>query len=129
MSKASAARTSWARVLESSAPIRRGEGAVATPPPCHGAAAAAKQLLKHSEQVPSNAARGPARPTNRTARVSDWQTIDYFFDESLVEDPYPYFDALREACPVLPLPHLGVVAVTGYDEAADVYRDTDSFSS
>jgi cytochrome P450 len=61
--------------------------------------------------------------------VSDWQTTDYFFDESLVEDPYPYFDELRAACPVLPLPHLGVVAVTGYDEAADVYRDTDSFSS
>src|SRR5947209_18365880 len=27
------------------------------------------------------------------------------------------------------LPHLGVVAVTGYDEANEVYRDTDTFSS
>lgn len=62
-------------------------------------------------------------------RLSDWQTIDFFTDESLVEDPYPYFDELRSACPVLPLPHLGVVAVTGYDEACEVYRDTDSFSS
>jgi cytochrome P450 len=61
--------------------------------------------------------------------LSDWRTIDYFFDESLVEDPYPYFDALRAECPVLPLPHLGVVAVTGYDEIGDVYRATDSFSS
>jgi cytochrome P450 len=31
--------------------------------------------------------------------------------------------------PVLPLPHLGVVAVTGYDEAWEIYRDTDRFSS
>jgi cytochrome P450 len=59
----------------------------------------------------------------------DWQAIDYFFDESLVDDPYPYFDGLREVCPVLQLPHLGVIAVTGYDEANEVYRDTDSFSS
>ena len=49
--------------------------------------------------------------------MSDWTTIDFFSDESLVEDPYPYFDKLRSQCPVLPLPHLGVVAVTGYDEA------------
>jgi cytochrome P450 len=61
--------------------------------------------------------------------MSDWETIDFFNDESLVEDPYPYFDDLRSQCPVLPLPHLGVVAVTGYEEIQDVYRDTDSFSS
>ena len=61
--------------------------------------------------------------------MSDWKTIDFFTDQSLVEDPYPYFDELRSAGPVLPLPHLGVVAVTGYDEACAVYRDTDSFSS
>jgi cytochrome P450 len=61
--------------------------------------------------------------------MSDWSTIDYFTDESLVEDPYPYFDELRSECPVLPLPHLGVVAVSGYDEAWEIYRDTDTFSS
>jgi len=61
--------------------------------------------------------------------VSDWKTIDYFFDESLVEDPYDYYDDLRSACPVQSLDHLGVVAVTGYDEAIEVYRDTESFSS
>ncbi|MGD0391104.1 MAG: cytochrome P450 [Acidimicrobiales bacterium] len=61
--------------------------------------------------------------------MSDWQTTDFFFDESLVEDPYPYFEELRSACPVLPLPHLGVVAVTGYDEAFEVYRNIETFSS
>lgn len=59
----------------------------------------------------------------------DWQTIDFFNDASLIEDPYPYFDALRAAGPVVPLPHLGVIAVTGYDEMADVYRRSDVFSS
>jgi cytochrome P450 len=61
--------------------------------------------------------------------VSDWTTIDYFNDQSLVEDPYAYFDDLREQCPVLPLPHLGVVAVSGYEEANHVYHDVASFSS
>jgi len=61
--------------------------------------------------------------------LSDWTTIDYFTDESLVEDPYPYLDELRSECPVLPLDHLGVVAVTGYQEAWEIYKDTDTFSS
>lgn len=61
--------------------------------------------------------------------MADLESIDYFNDESLVEDPYPYFEELRSACPVLPLPHLGVVAVTGYDEATEVYRDSKTFSS
>jgi cytochrome P450 len=55
--------------------------------------------------------------------------IDFFSDASLVEDPYPYFEQLRAAGPVVPLPHLGVVAVTGYEEATEVYRDTGTFSS
>ncbi|HKY67157.1 MAG TPA: cytochrome P450 [Acidimicrobiales bacterium] len=61
--------------------------------------------------------------------MSDWKTIDFFTDPSMVDDPYPYFEQLRAECPVLALPHLGVVAVTGYDEATEVYRDTDTFSS
>ncbi|MEX2254369.1 MAG: cytochrome P450 [Acidimicrobiia bacterium] len=61
--------------------------------------------------------------------MSDVESVDYFNDESLVEDPYPYFEQLRSACPVLPLDRLGVVAVTGYDEAAEIYRDPSAFSS
>lgn len=61
--------------------------------------------------------------------MADLDSIDFFTDESLVEDPYPYFEQLRSACPVLPLPHLGVIAVTGYDEAAEIYRDPNTFSS
>lgn len=61
--------------------------------------------------------------------MTDWRTIDFFSDESLLEDPYPYFDQLRNECPVLQLPHHGVVAVTGYEEAGEVYRDPVTFSS
>ncbi len=61
--------------------------------------------------------------------MTDWETTDFFSDESLIMDPYPYFEQLRSMRPVLPLPHHGVVAVTGYDEACEVYRDIDTFSS
>ena len=59
-----------------------------------------------------------------------FEKIDYFTDPSLVEDPYPYYEYLRSQGPVVKLPNLhGVVAVSGYDEAAEVYRDPDTFSS
>jgi len=61
--------------------------------------------------------------------MSDFTEIDFFSDDALVEDPYPYFEELRSAGPVLPLSHLGIVAVTGYDEAMEVYRDPETFSS
>jgi hypothetical protein len=34
--------------------------------------------------------------------VSDFESVDYFTDQSLVPDPYPYFDYLRSGCPVRP---------------------------
>jgi cytochrome P450 len=58
-----------------------------------------------------------------------YDSIDFFSDQSLVEDPYPYFDHLRSQCPVLPTAHHGVVAVSGYDEAMEIYLDTETFSS
>jgi len=61
--------------------------------------------------------------------VSDFDTIDFFMDPSLVDDPFPYFEHLRAKGPVVHLPHHGVVAVTGYDAAAEVWRDTETFSS
>ncbi len=74
-------------------------------------------------------ARRATTTVPKGSAVTDWTTIDYFTDEGLIDDPYPYLDALREAGPVLKIEHLGVVAVTGYDEACDVYRDTETFSS
>ena len=61
--------------------------------------------------------------------MSNFDSIDFFTDPSLVPDPHPYFDYLRSQNPVLRLPHYGVVAVTGYEEATAVYKDTDTFSN
>jgi cytochrome P450 len=61
--------------------------------------------------------------------TADFETVDFFSDASLNDDPYPYFDHLRSKCPVTALRHHGVVAVTGYDESAEIYRDVETFSS
>jgi cytochrome P450 len=61
--------------------------------------------------------------------ATDFDTVDYFTDQSLVPDPHPYFDHLRSKCPVVREPHYGVLAITGYDEANAVLKDTDTFSS
>ena len=61
--------------------------------------------------------------------MSGFDEIDFFTDQSLVDDPYPYFEYLRSRGPVCREPHHGVVAVTGYDEAAEVFRNSAVFSS
>lgn len=62
--------------------------------------------------------------------MTDFDTVDYFTDPSLVPDPHPYFDHLRAQCPVKQEPTFGVYAVTGYEEATEVLRDTEqTFSS
>ena len=60
--------------------------------------------------------------------MTDFETVDFFTDESLVPDPYPYFDHLRSKCPVAQATPFNVLAVTGYDEALTVYKDP-AFSS
>jgi cytochrome P450 len=59
----------------------------------------------------------------------DFEAFDFFRTDRFVNDPYSYFDYLREKSPVLREPHQGIVMVTGYDEALQVYNDADSFSS
>jgi cytochrome P450 len=61
--------------------------------------------------------------------VTNFEEIDFFRDDAMLVDPYPYFEALRAECPVWREPHHDVVMVTGYEEAMSVYNDTDSFSS
>jgi cytochrome P450 len=61
--------------------------------------------------------------------VANYDSVDFFADQSLVDDPYPYFDHLRSKGPVLPTPHYGVLAVSGYEEASEIYRDIETFSS
>jgi cytochrome P450 len=55
--------------------------------------------------------------------VSDFESVDYFTDPSLVPDPYPYFDYLRSKCPVQRATPYGVMAVTGHQEALAAYKD------
>jgi cytochrome P450 len=61
--------------------------------------------------------------------MSNFDSVDFFTDPSLVPNPHPYFDYLRSKNPVLRLPHQNVVAITGYDEATAVYKDPDTFSN
>ena len=61
--------------------------------------------------------------------MAGFEEIDFFTDEALLEDPYPYFDYLRSQCPVVATPHHGVVAVSGWEEATEIYRDLATFSS
>ena len=60
--------------------------------------------------------------------MTDFESVDFLTDESLVPDPYPYFDYLRSKCPVAMATPFGVLAVTGYEEALEVYKNP-AFSS
>ena len=64
----------------------------------------------------------------RECPVADFEAVDYFFDQSLVPDPYPYYDYLRSQCPVRQATPHGVVAITGHAEALAAYKDP-AFSS
>ena len=61
--------------------------------------------------------------------MAELEELDFFTDQSLVADPYPYMEAMREGCPVRREPHKDVLVVTGYDEAVAVFGDADTFSS
>jgi cytochrome P450 len=59
----------------------------------------------------------------------DVDAIDFFQDDAMVADPYPYLHALRQRCPVSSEPHHGVTMVTGWDEACEVAGNAEAFSS
>jgi len=61
--------------------------------------------------------------------MREFDSIDFFRGNEMVDDPYPYFDWLRGQCPVHREAQHGVYMVTGYEEACAVYNDTDTFSS
>lgn len=61
--------------------------------------------------------------------TEDLTAVDFFRDSRLTDDPYPFYEALRNKCPVAREDHYGVTMVTGWQEAVDVYNDADTFSS
>jgi cytochrome P450 len=60
---------------------------------------------------------------------ADFDATNFFRTRSLYQDPYPYYEYLREQGPVWREPHQDVVMITGYEEAMAVYRDSATFSS
>ena len=62
-------------------------------------------------------------------KTDEFAAHDFFRSDRFVNDPYAYFDYLREQSPVFREPHQGIVMVTGYDEALEVYNAPDRFSS
>jgi cytochrome P450 len=54
---------------------------------------------------------------------------DFFTDPELLQDPTPYYSALREKGPIWREPHHGVFVLSGLEEILGVYADTENFSS
>ncbi|MDQ1689969.1 MAG: cytochrome family subfamily, partial [Pseudonocardiales bacterium] len=61
--------------------------------------------------------------------VNDVTELDFFRDRGLVEDPYPYYEAMRQQCPVAKEDHYGVTMITGWEEACAVLNDAETWSS
>src|SRR3954454_16371342 len=61
--------------------------------------------------------------------MPELETVNFFRDKAVQNDPYPYFDALRAHAPVWQEPHYGIFMVTGHEEALSVYNDSAQFSS
>lgn len=61
--------------------------------------------------------------------MTDLADVDYFTDARIAQDPYDYWDYLRDRGPVFREPHYGVVAVTGYQEVLTAFKDVESFSA
>ena len=69
------------------------------------------------------------RAERTTAGIGEPDDIDFFASGKVLGDPYPFYDALREQCPVHREPHHDVVMVSGYEEALEVFRNVEAFSS
>ena len=59
----------------------------------------------------------------------DLESVDYFFDPDILQDPYPYYDHMRAQGPVVPGMQYDAVAITGYEESVAVFNDTARFSN
>jgi cytochrome P450 len=54
---------------------------------------------------------------------------DFFTDPEILQDPTPWYAALRERGPVWREPHHGVVILSGIEEILEVYSDHENFSA
>jgi cytochrome P450 len=56
-----------------------------------------------------------------------FEKVNFFSDRSIQDDPYAYFDWVREQGPVWQEPRYGVFMITGHAEAMAVYGDPATF--
>lgn len=61
--------------------------------------------------------------------MTDLATVNYFKDPAVVVDPWPYYDFLLADRPVWTEPNFGCVLVAGWEEAVEVLRDHETYSS
>jgi cytochrome P450 family 150 subfamily A5 len=61
--------------------------------------------------------------------VNDFTEKDFFRGSELIADPYPYYESLRQQCPVTKEKHHDVTMVTGWEEACAVLNDSATWSS
>src|SRR6202451_3818552 len=59
--------------------------------------------------------------------MSEFESANFFADRSIQDDPYPYFDWVREQSPVWREPNYGLYIITGHPEAMTIYGDPASF--
>lgn len=59
--------------------------------------------------------------------MTEFESVNFFTDRAVQDDPYPYFDWVREQSPVWREPAYGVFMITGHPEAMAVYGDPATF--
>ena len=59
--------------------------------------------------------------------MTDFESVNFFTDRQVQDDPYPYFDWVRSQSPVWPDPNYGIFMITGHAEAMAVYGDPATF--
>ena len=59
--------------------------------------------------------------------MTGYADVNFFTDRAVQDDPYPYFDWVRQQGPVWQEPRYGVFMVTGHPEAMDVYGEPATF--
>ncbi len=59
--------------------------------------------------------------------MTEFENVNFFTDRSVQDDPYAYFDWVRERGPVWRDPRYGLFMITGYPEAMAVYGDPATF--
>ena len=71
------------------------------------------------------ARRADMETQTTTRRVEDFSLMDH----ATQSDPFEFYAALHEQCPVYRMPETGFYIVTRYDDLRQVLKDTDTFSN